>query len=49
MPSGHVPELLQMRVTARAWNDGDKYGPYCGLLFLHRERAGWDHVGASSL
>ena len=29
-----VPEIPQVRVTAQAWNDASKYGPYCELFFL---------------
>ena len=27
-------EILQMRVTAQAWKDVSKYGPYCELFFF---------------
>ena len=31
-PYMSVPETLQMRVTAKNWNDAGRFGPYCELL-----------------
>ena len=33
-PYLNVPEILQMRGTARKFNDTTKYGPYCELFFV---------------
>ena len=36
-----VPEILQLRVAAQAWNNTSKYGPYCELFcFLMRHEPG---------
>ena len=33
-PCTGVPEILQMRTAAQAWNIASKYGPYCELFFF---------------
>ena len=35
-PNVTVPEILQMRVTAQAWDDAIKYGPYCELFIIFK-------------
>ena len=51
-PCLNVPEILQIRVTAQAFNDATKYGPHCELFYFlmkHEQKLTEPHVSTESL